>query len=142
MAGIAADNDYIGEVILPLTTSRRAGEHRINCLFKVDHNGILTVRAESADTEGKAAEMVFAYGSMSPSDVEEKLKVAAEHRKEDELTRRIIQLKRELADLRELIDEKASQDLRTRLNEVEVALDARDADAAASQITTIKKELK
>jgi len=61
-AELAADNTYLGDVILPLATTRLKGEHRINCLFKVDYNGILTVRAESAYEEAKPAEVVIVHG--------------------------------------------------------------------------------
>jgi len=56
---IATENILIGEVTLTLTTARPAGEPRINCMFKVDHDGILHVRAEDADTESEPVEEMF-----------------------------------------------------------------------------------
>jgi len=56
---IATENVLIGEVTLTLTTARAAGEPRINCMFKVDHDGILHVRAEDADTESEPVEEMF-----------------------------------------------------------------------------------
>ncbi len=56
---MAADNTLIGEVHLTLTTTRPKGEPRINCMFKVDHDGILHVRAEDADTESEPVEVMF-----------------------------------------------------------------------------------
>ena len=53
---IAADNEFVGEVVLHLATTRPAGEIRVNCMFKVDHDGILHVRAEDTSTEGQPVE--------------------------------------------------------------------------------------
>lgn len=56
---IATNNFYIGEVVLTLTTIRPKGEAHINCMFKVDQDGILHVRAEDADTESEPVEATF-----------------------------------------------------------------------------------
>ncbi len=55
----AKENTLIGDVILNLTTTRRASEHRVSCMFEVDRDGILHVRAEEADTEGNPIEAKF-----------------------------------------------------------------------------------
>jgi molecular chaperone DnaK len=139
---MAADNVYIGEVILPLATARRAGEHRINCLFKVDHNGILTVRATSADTDGKPAETVFAYGAMSPAEVNAKLKEAEAHRAEDEITRRIFSLREQLTELRTAVSDRDSNDpIAQSLDQLEAAIDQRDPDRAAVLLADIRRRI-
>jgi molecular chaperone DnaK len=139
---IAADNAYIGEVILPLATTRRTGEHRINCLFKVDHNGILTVRATSADADSKPAEIVLAYGAMSPVEVDAKLKEAAAHRTEDEITRRIFSLREQLAQLRAATSNHSSNDpIVQRLARLEAAIDARDPDRATVLLDDIRRTM-
>jgi molecular chaperone DnaK len=55
----AKENTFIGDVVLNLTTTRRASEHRISCMFEVDRDGILHVRAEEADIEGNPIEATF-----------------------------------------------------------------------------------
>ncbi len=136
---LAADNAYIGEVILPLTTSRRAGEHRVNCLFAVDHNGILTVRAESADTEGQPVEVVFAYGAMAPAEVERRLQEAAAHREADDRSLGIIRLRQELKELREGFGEHVTADLRSQADKITDLLDARDVDRARRELAALRK---
>ena len=56
---MADENTFIGDAILNLTTARRATEHRVSCMFEVDRDGILHVRAEEADTEGNPIEVTF-----------------------------------------------------------------------------------
>jgi molecular chaperone DnaK len=58
---MAADNVPLGEVILNLSIARPAGVPRINCLFKIDHDGILHVRAEDAETEGNPVEVSLGH---------------------------------------------------------------------------------
>ena len=136
----AADNTRIGEVILPLATSRRAGEHRINCLFKVDVNGILTVRAKSAD--GEEIEVNFVHGSPSVADVQAKLREAEAHRAEDELTRRLVQLGKEVSELQEAIKGREADDTLVRdFGEVDVAIRARDAEHAGQLLTDLRKRI-
>jgi molecular chaperone DnaK len=138
---MAADNSYVGEVILLLTTSRSAGEHRINVLFTVDHNGIVTVRAESADTDARPAEAVFAPKSMLPAEVQKMLEEAKRHREEDELTRCLQELGAELDSLRDFVGDDAGAELETLFEQAADALDERDADRAAQLINDGKEQV-
>jgi molecular chaperone DnaK len=137
---IAVQNAYVGQVLLPLTTARRAGEHRIKCLFKVDPNGILTVKAESADVEGKPVEMVFTYGALSAEEIEVHRRAAEAHRDQDALDSRLLQLRKELADLRAAVADRPPADpVVERLGEVEAALNARDAEQASQALSDLLK---
>jgi molecular chaperone DnaK len=137
---MAADNTRIGEVSLPLATSRPAGEHRINCLFKVDENGILTVRAESAD--GEEADMTFVHGALSATEVQAKLRQADEHQVEDELTRLLIELNKEARELRAVVRGRGAEDLLVRkLNQADVAIQERDANRATQLLGECRKML-
>lgn len=139
---VAADNTRIGEVTLPLATSRRAGEHRINCLFKVDVNGILTVRAESADSEGKPVEVNFTHGLPSVAEVQARLREAEEHRAEDELTCQLLKLGTEASEFRTIArDREADDPLIRRLEEAEQAIRARDAERAAKLLAEARNSV-
>ncbi|HSH77372.1 MAG TPA: Hsp70 family protein [Herpetosiphonaceae bacterium] len=136
---LAIDNTRIGEVILPLVTSRREGEQRVNCLFKVDVNGILTVRAESADSEGKSVEANFVHGLPSVAEVQAQWRELEAHRAEDELTRRILRLNKELKDLRIVVLQRSPEEaLLARLDAADCAIQARDADRATSILAELR----
>ncbi len=138
---MAADNTRIGEAILLLATPRRAGEHRVNCLFKVNANGILTVRAES-DDEGKPVEVRFDQGSLSPSEVQAKLREAEAHRADDALTRRLLQLVAEAGEVRAACGACSADDpIVEQLAEADAAIRARDADRAAHLLNGIRRML-
>jgi molecular chaperone DnaK len=132
---LAAQNAYVGEVLLPLTTSRPAFGHRINVLFKIDQNGILTAAAQSADTDSKLIEVVFTPGTLSQAEVEARRSEADAHREEDEITRRLLELGREAAEIRSTVPSgDAGAELRGRLDEVDAAIAARNVEKAQKQI--------
>ncbi len=137
---IANDNFLIGEVILNLATTRPAGEHRINCMFKVDHDGILHVRAEDADTEGEPVEATFDHiYRLTPDEVEEIKKDAEIHKQEDSITTRILQIKEEAANIRKTAGrEKTDDDLMIQLEELESAVQARNVERAEELLAEIR----
>jgi hypothetical protein len=82
---------------------------------------------------------VFAYGAMSPAEVETKLKEAEAHRAEDELTRHWLQLQQEIAALREANPNRPPDDsLCKRLDDAEAAISARDMDKAAALLDEVR----
>ena len=108
---IATDNEFVGEVVLNLATTRPAGEVRVNCMFKVDHDGILHVLAEDASTEGEPVEKTFdRFYRLTPQEVEQKLKEALVHRDEDTITSRLFQLEEEFTRLRRVINKEKTSD--------------------------------
>lgn len=138
---IAADNVLLGEVVLNLATTRPAGEHRINCMFEVDHDGILHVRAEDADTEGEPIEATFDHVyRMTQEEVEEKLREAESHKEEDAITSRLFQLEEELSQVRETVgsNRPPGDPLLERLDDLTSAIHARDADRAEELLAEIK----
>ena len=138
---LATQNAYVGEVILPLTTSRPAYGHRINVLFKIDQNGILTVAAQSADTEGKPIEVAFDPGTVSQAEVEARRSEAEAHREEDEITRRLLELGREATEIRSNVPSgDAGAALRGRLEEVDASIAARDVEKARELLAEIRRD--
>jgi molecular chaperone DnaK len=94
---IAVDNVLIGEVVVNLATARPKGEPQVDCMFKVDHDGILHVRAEDAGTEGDPVEVAFDHiYRLSQEEVAAKLIEAEQHQSEDALVDRLYALKQEL----------------------------------------------
>ena len=135
---IAADNTFIGEVILPLATPRRAGEHRINCSFRVDANGILAVRAKSADSE-EEIKAEFKRGLPTVAEVQAKLQEAEANRIEDELTSRLFSLRKEVSELQASARGQQADDLFIEgLAAIEAAMDERDANRAAQLLTNLR----
>lgn len=141
---IAADNEFVGEVVLNLATTRPAGEVRVNCMFKVDHDGILHVLAEDASTEGEPVEKTFdRFYRLTPQEVEEKLREALVHRDEDSITSRLFQLEEELTRLRRVINkEKTSDTLRLEiLDNLELSIQDRNVTQAEELLAELKSKL-
>lgn len=138
---VAADNFLLGEVVLNLATSRPAGEHRISCMFKVDIDGILHVRAEDAETEGEPVEKTFdRIYRITPEEVEEMLRDADVHMSDDNVTRRIFEIEEELAHIRKGIETSLPEkDLQLRLEKLETAMHERDADKAEQILAGIRE---
>jgi molecular chaperone DnaK len=141
---LAADNEFVGEVVLNLATTRPAGEVRVNCMFKVDHDGILHVLAEDASTEGEPVEKTFdRFYRLTPQEVEQKLKEAEVHRDEDTITRRVFQLEEELTRLRRAIDKEKTSDtlLLESLDNLELSIQERNVTQAEELLAELKSKL-
>lgn len=93
---IARDNVFIGEVTLQLTISRPANEHRIECLFSVDQDGILPVFARDAHTDAPPVEEKFDHVyRLTQREVDALVEEAKAHQEEDVITSRLLQLQEE-----------------------------------------------
>ncbi|NEO33944.1 MAG: Hsp70 family protein [Symploca sp. SIO3C6] len=141
---IADDNVLIGEVILNLATARPAGEPRINCTFKIDHDGILHVCAEDTSTEGEPVEATFDHVyRMTQQEVDKKLKEAEAHRDEDTITSRIFQLEEELTRLRRVINKEKTSDnlLLKSLDDLESSMQDRNVKQAEELLAEIKSKI-
>ncbi len=141
---LAADNEFVGEVVLNLATTRPAGEVRVNCMFKVDHDGILHVLAEDASTEGEPVEKTFdRFYRLTPQEVEQKLKEAEVHRDEDTITSRLFQLEEELTRLRRVINKEKTSDtlLLECLEDLDSAINSRDIAQADKLLIEIKNKI-
>jgi molecular chaperone DnaK len=141
---IAADNEFVGEVVLNLATTRPAGEVRVNCMFKVDHDGILHVLAEDASTEGEPVEKTFdRFYRLTPQEVEQKLKEALVHRDEDTITSRLFQLEEELTRLRRVINKEKTSDtlLLESLDNLELSIQDRNVTQAEELLAELKSKL-
>lgn len=141
---IAADNEFVGEVVLNLATTRPAGEVRVNCMFKVDHDGILHVLAEDASTEGEPVEKTFdRFYRLTPQEVEEKLKEAQVHREEDAIASRLFQLEEELTRLRRVINKQKTSDtlLLESLDNLELSIQDRNVTQAEELLAELKSKL-
>lgn len=134
---IAEDNTYIGELILPLPPLR-AREPRINCLFKVDQNGILTVHAESA-TDGSSVKAVFTHGAMSAEEVQAKQQEAERHRQADKIKLHLLQLSKEVAEMRTTISTIPDQKWLEHLEKVEALIACHDVSQAESLFAKMKE---
>ena len=139
---IAADNEFVGEVVLHLATTRPAGEVRVNCMFKVDHDGILHVRAEDTSTEGQPVEKTFdRFYRLTPQEVEEKRKQAQVHREEDTITSRLFQLEEELSRLRRVIERTSDRLLLESLDNLALSIQDRNIIQAEELLTELKSKL-
>jgi len=126
----------------PLLSGAPSAEspRELNCLFKVDVNGILTVRAESAD--GEEAEVNFVHGSPSVAEVQARQQEAESHRAEDELTRRLLQLGRKMSELRDVVRGREADDTTIRsFDEVDAAIHVRDAECAAQLLADLRRRM-
>lgn len=141
---LAADNEFVGEVVLNLATTRPAGEVRVKCMFKVDHDGILHVLAEDASTEGEPVEKTFdRFYRLTPQEVEQKLKEALVHRDEDTITSRLFQLEEELTRLRRAINKEKTSDtlLLESLDNLELSIQERNVIQAEELLAELKSKL-
>ena len=140
---IASDNEFIGEVVLNLATSRPAGDVRVNCMFKIDLDGILHVSAEDSSTEGQPVEKTFdRFYRLTQEEVEEKLKQANQHRDEDEITKRVFHLEDEITRLEKVINqEKTSDNLLEKFKELQFAVSNRDVSQAEELLAELKTDI-
>jgi molecular chaperone DnaK len=141
---IAVDNEFIGEVVLNLATARPAGEVRVNCMFKVDHDGILHVLAEDASTEGQPVEKTFdRFYCLTQQEVDQKLKEAEANRDEDAKTSRLFQLQEELTRLQRVVNKERTSDklLLERLEDLQSAINNRDVSQAEKLLTEFKNQI-
>jgi molecular chaperone DnaK len=139
---IAADNEYIGEVILNLATTRPAGEVRVNCIFKVDHDGILHVLAKDTSTDALPVEKTFdRFYRLSPQEVEQKLQEADIHCDEDNITNRIFQLNEEIIQLQRVINSESEHPLQKNLEDLQGATQTRDITQAEELLAQIKSKI-
>ncbi|MGF2037334.1 MAG: Hsp70 family protein [Nostoc sp. CmiVER01] len=141
---IAGDNEFIGEVVLNLATTRPAGEVRVNCMFKVDHDGILHVLAEDITTDGQPVEKTFdRFYRLTQQEVDQKLEEAKVHENEDALTNRIFQLEEEIIRLQRVINQDKTSDnlLLETLENFKVAINSRDVNQAEELLTELKSKI-
>lgn len=139
---IAKDNVFIGEVTLNLTTARPAGEHRIQCIFSIEQDGILHVLAEDINTDGNPVEEKFDHVyRMTQQEVEDALKAAQSHKEEDVITTRVFQLEEELQQFqRPLSNEQLNNStISEQIKAFGNALKERDIAAAESILTKLKE---
>ncbi len=138
---IAGDNEFIGEVVLNLATTRPAGEVRVNCMFKVDHDGILHVLAEDISTDGQPVEKTFdRFYRLTQQEVDQKLQEAKVHENEDAVTNRIFQLEEEIIRLQRVINQDKTSDnlLLETLENLKAAINSRDVNQAEELLTELK----
>ena len=138
---IATDNEFVGEVVLNLETPRPAGEVRVNCMFKVDHDGILHVSALDTSSDGKPVEKTFdRFYRLTAEEVEQKLKEAEVHRDEDTVTNCVFSLEEELTRLQRVINKENNSDdlLLESLQDLESAINKRDVTQAEKLLAELK----
>lgn len=141
---IAGDNEFIGEVVLNLATARPAGEVRVNCMFKVDHDGILHVLAEDITTDGQPVEKTFdRFYRLTQQEVEQKLEEAKVHENEDAVTNRIFQLEEEITRLQRVINQDKTSDnlLLKTLGNLQAAINSRDVNQAEELFAELKSKI-
>ncbi|MEH2218252.1 MAG: Hsp70 family protein [Nostoc sp.] len=141
---VAGDNEFIGEVVLNLATTRPAGEVRVNCMFKVDHDGILHVLAEDITTDGQPVEKTFdRFYRLTQQEVDQKLQEAKVHENEDAVTNRIFQLEEEIIRLQRVINQDKTSDnlLLETLENLKAAINSRDVNQAEELLTELKSKI-
>jgi molecular chaperone DnaK len=141
---IAGDNEFIGEVVLNLATTRPAGEVQVNCMFKVDHDGILHVLAEDITTDGQPVEKTFdRFYRLTQQEVDQKLEEAKVHENEDAVTNRIFQLEEEITRLQRVINQDKTSDnlLLETLENLKAAINSRDVNQAEELLAELKSKI-
>ncbi|MBR8837352.1 MAG: Hsp70 family protein [Stigonema ocellatum SAG 48.90 = DSM 106950] len=138
---IAGDNEFIGEVVLNLATTRPAGEVRVNCMFKVDHDGILHVLAEDITTDGQPVEKTFdRFYRLTQQEVDQKLEEAKVHENEDAVTNQIFQLEEEIIRLQRVINQDKTSDNLLLVN-LQAAINNRDINQAEELLAELKSKI-
>jgi molecular chaperone DnaK len=138
---IATDNDLIGEVVLDLATTRPAGDVRVNCMFKIDLDGIFHILVEDSSTDGQPIEKTFdRFYRLTPEEVEEKLQEADVHRNEDEITKCVFQLEEEIKRIQRVINPETTSDnlLLEKFAELRFAVSNRDVNQAEDLLAELK----
>jgi molecular chaperone DnaK len=141
---IAGDNEFIGEVVLNLATTRPAGEVRVNCKFTVDHDGILHVLAEDTSTDGQPVEKTFdRFYRLTQQEVEKKLEEAKVHENEDAVTNQIFQLEEEITRIQRVINQDKTSDnlLLESLGNLQAAINSRDVNQAEELLAELKSKI-
>ena len=117
-------NHFLGEFKLDNIAPTRRGVPKIEVVFEVDANGIVTVKAIDEDTKNE--KIMILSGSLSDEEMAKLLKDAEENKAEDERFRQLSDLRDWLMQLKvqssELIDTKVLSD-----NEVKELVDLLDS---------------
>jgi molecular chaperone DnaK len=131
---LASDNTAVGEIVLSLGSPRDAGAAHIACLFRIDQDGILHVRAEDEDTDGNTVEAKFdrAY-QLTRAEIEARKREAETKAAEDAVTRRLLELTEQVARVRN-----ARGVISSILDEVQAAIDARDPERAEELLASAR----
>lgn len=139
---MASDNVLIGEVILPLTLSRPAGAPHITCTFQVDRDGSLHVYAQDEDTDAEPVKKTFNREyQLSQDEIEAQIREAEAHKEEDTIASRILQFKEHLRSIHAIIEKDHTAPLHECVQELELALEARDIEKAEGLFASIKRQL-
>jgi molecular chaperone DnaK len=131
---LASDNTAVGEIVLSLGSPRDAGAAHIACLFRIDQDGILHVRAEDEDTDGNTVEIKFdrTY-QLTRAEIEARKREAEAKAAEDAVTRRLLELTEQVARVRI-----AHGVIPSVLDEVQAAIDARDPERAEELLASAR----
>jgi molecular chaperone DnaK len=129
---LAQDNTAVGEVVLELGSPRDARAAHIACLFRIDQDGILHIRAEDEDADGNAVEANFdrTY-QLTRTEIETRKREAETKAAEDHITHRLLALTEHL--------ERASNAPGANqafLDSIKAAIEARDPDRAEELLTS------
>ena len=135
---IAADNALIGELVLNLATSRPAREPRIHCMFKVDQDGILHIRAEDASTDGEPVEATFDHVyRLTQEEVEARRQEAQTYKEQDERTNRLFQVDEEWNRIKPQTGNIKAE----LIEEMETAINEQNVEQAEKLLADIKQQL-
>lgn len=124
---LAKDNTTVGEVVLGLGGPREVGASHVACLFRIDQDGILHVRAEDEDVDGSAVEATFdrTY-QLSRTEIDTHRHEAEANAAEDTVTRHLMELTEQVDHARATPNANGGL-----LDEVQAAIDKRDPQRAA-----------
>jgi molecular chaperone DnaK len=131
---LARDNTAVGEVALGLGGPRDAGGAHVACVFRIDQDGILHVRAEDEDADGSAVEVAFdrTY-QLTRSEIEMHKRDAEANAAEDSVTRHLLELAEKVARARTVPT--ADTGL---LDQVQAAIDERNLQRAAELFAALR----
>jgi molecular chaperone DnaK len=129
---LARDNTAVGEIVLNLGSPRDAGAAHVACLFLIDQDGILHVRAEDEDTDANTVEATFdrTY-QLTRAEIDARRREAEIKATEDVMTRRLLELTEQVARARN-----AGNVSPSLLDEIQAAIDARDSARAEELIAS------
>ena len=150
---LTRDNTLLGKFQLDGIPPMPRGQPQIEVVFDVDANGILNVSASEKST-GKAEKITISNdkGRLSKEEIERMVEEAEKYKDQDEALKESIeakgamenymyQVKGSMKDLKEKIDEEATEKLNAGIRDIEQACEGFAGDKSKAEYEALKKAL-
>ena len=149
---MANDNKTIGRFQLTGIPPAPRGVPQIEVTFDIDANGILNVSAKDKASGKEQSIVIQASSGLSESEIEQMVKDAEAHAREDKVRRERIearnqadallyQARKTLADLGDKVDASGKERVESAISELEGVLDSEDVSVLRSRTEALQKVL-